>query len=175
MLTKYKCALRRDTIKTIMKIPTEDPSPDKEGLSQESKDLIDSEIAKYGLSADVGNSILSLMPLSGVKLEDIACLQTYEEYLRGMGADFHDYVISKSNPTLVEEWDSKIRAFNDDLERIRREKDEQKMKAFYDEMMAFLRQREFSFIQFPAFLPLFSYSRLPRSGLCPTTGANKKV
>ena len=116
-----------------------DPSPEKDGLSQEYKNLIDNEIAKYGLSADVCNSLFSLSPLSPVKPENIGRLQTYEEYLRGQAADFHDYVMSKSDPALVEEWDSKIRAFNDELERIRREKDEQKIKAFYDDMKEFFK------------------------------------
>lgn len=129
---------QHDTI-VIMKKITGDPSPDKEGLSQELKDLIDIETARYRLSADVGNSLFSLSPFSPVKLEDITRLQTYEEYLRGMGADFHDYVMSKSDPVLVEEWDSKIHAFNDDLERIKREKDNAKVRAFYQEMMAFFK------------------------------------
>lgn len=119
--------------------PKGDPSPDKEGLSDEYKNLIDAEIAKYGLSADVCNSLFALTSLSGIKLEGIARLQTYEEYLRGQSADFHDYVMSKSDPTIMEEWDSKVRAFNDDLERIKREKDEQKIKTFYDEIMAFFK------------------------------------
>lgn len=123
-----------------MSEPKGDPSSDdKEGLSLEYKDSINAEIAKYGLSADVRNSLSSMGPLSGVKLEDIGRLQTYEEYFSGMGDDFRDYVMSKSEPVFIEEWDSKIRAFNDDLERIKREKDEQRVQAFYEEMTAFFK------------------------------------
>ncbi|MDP3948536.1 MAG: hypothetical protein Q8Q17_01150 [bacterium] len=114
-----------------------DNIPEKGELSQELKDLIDIEIARYGLSADASHSLFSLMPFLKTKIEDIAPLQAYEEYFRDK--TYGDYIMSKSDPTIVEEWNSKIRAFNDDLERIKREKDEQKVKAFYDEMMAFLR------------------------------------
>ena len=132
-----------------MKIPTGDPSPNQEGLSQSEKDVLDMNFAVHALSEDVGNSLSSiLMRKFGGGLESIAPIQTYEEYLREESAKranpdaYYDYVMGKSDPTKVQEYNAKVRAFNDDLERIKREKDDQKAQAFYDEMMAFLRTRK---------------------------------
>ena len=116
-----------------------DPSPEKDGLSQEYKNLIDNEIAKYGLSADVINSLFSISPISHVKPEDIGSLQTYEEYLSSeTGADFRDYVMSRSNPAKIEKWNSKIRAFNEELKNGIPEKD--RVQAFYYDMIEFLKK-----------------------------------
>ncbi|MDO8664224.1 MAG: hypothetical protein Q7K44_01585 [Candidatus Liptonbacteria bacterium] len=125
-----------------------EPLPDKEGLNQSEKDVLDMNFAVHALSEDVGNSLSSiLMRKFGGGLESIAPIQTYEEYLREESAKranpdaYYDYVMGKSDPARVQEYNAKIRAFNDDLERIKREKDDQKAQAFYDEMMALLRTK----------------------------------
>ena|SRR3989338_8555283 len=120
-----------------MKISKGDPSSGQEGLSQEVKEQIDIDIARCGLYTDAGSSFLFLLPTYRTKLEDISHIQTYGEYFHDK--TYGDYVMSESDATLVEEWNSKISAFNNDLERIKRENDEKKVKDFYDEMMAFLR------------------------------------
>src|SRR3989344_5551066 len=148
MLTKYKCALRRDTI-IIMAEPKGDPSLDNEGgLSPGEKSILDMNFAKCMLNVDAGSSLFSISMRAHLGgLEKIASIQTYEEYFREKASDYqnpeayYNYVMSKSDPALVQEWNSKIRAFNDDLERIKQEKDEQKAQSFYDEMMALLRTK----------------------------------
>ncbi len=131
-----------------MSEPKNEMPPNKGELSESEKEVLDMNFAAHALSEDVGNSLSSiLMRKFGGGLESIAPIQTYEEYLREESAKranpdaYYDYVMGKSDPARVQEYNAKVRAFNDDLERIKREKDDQKVQAFYNEMMVLLRAK----------------------------------
>ncbi len=131
-----------------MSEPKNEMPPNKGELSESEKEVLDMNFAAHALSEDVGNSLSSiLMRKFGGGLESIVPIQTYEEYLREESAKranpdaYYDYVMGKSDPARVQEYNAKVRAFNDDLERVKREKDDQKVQAFYNEMMVLLRAK----------------------------------
>lgn len=135
-----------DTI-IIMTEPKGETQPKGE-LSASEKEVLDMNFAAYALSEDVGNSLSSILMREYTGgLESIAPIQTYEEYLREESAKranpdaYYDYVMGRSDPAGVQKYNAKIRAFNDDLERIKREKDDRKVQAFYDGMMTLLRTK----------------------------------
>ncbi|MEK7546664.1 MAG: hypothetical protein AAB536_00575 [Patescibacteria group bacterium] len=128
-----------------MNEPKEEKLPNQAELSEGEKDVLDINFKTHALDADVGNSLMKVsMYADAGRFEDITPVQTYEEYLAEKASAasnpgaYYDYVISRSDPVLVQEYNARIRAFNEELENIKRERDGQKVRDFFKKMMEFL-------------------------------------
>ncbi|GEM_PF-6941913 len=120
---------------------------DLEGLTASEKRVIEWSFTAHLLDADVGNSLVpaSMMATMG-KFEAIIPFQTYEEYLREKSAAhpnpdaYYNAIMKRSDTALVEEYNSRIRAFNDTkLEEAKRNRDGKRIEDFVQGMIAFLK------------------------------------
>ena len=120
----------------------------EEEIPEDIKQGLDPDFREHMLSSDAGNSLTpsSIFAHMGA-FEQIAPIQTYEEYFKEKAAGspspelFYKYVMSKSDPALIEEYNSRVRAFNADLERIKREKDNKKAQEFFQGMFELMRTK----------------------------------
>lgn len=125
--------------------PKGDPSPNK-GLTESERELIEINFSRYFLDVDIGNYLsgASMLAATG-DFENIKPFQTYEEYLREKASahgdpDAYYYaVMARSDKMMVETYNKRIKAFNEELPKIKERRDANKIKNFFDEMMAFLK------------------------------------
>ncbi|MBI4085077.1 MAG: hypothetical protein HY432_01040 [Candidatus Liptonbacteria bacterium] len=114
-------------------------------LNESEKWPVDANFREHMLDVDVGNSLMHALISAQIgNTEDIQKLQAYEEYLREKSSAsatpdlYYDYVMEKSNPVLVEKYNSRIRAFNEELPEIKRQKNRQRVEDFVNEMIELL-------------------------------------
>lgn len=128
--------------------PKEPKLPGYEDLNESEKNLIDNNFAVCVLDQDVANSFnkISFAGHMG-NFDRIKPVQTYEEYLgevstsRSNPEAYYNAVMEKSDKAMVEEYNRRIRAFNDGLEEIKRARDAEKINNFMRESLEFLRTR----------------------------------
>ncbi|KKU91314.1 MAG: hypothetical protein UY23_C0002G0053 [Candidatus Jorgensenbacteria bacterium GW2011_GWA1_48_11] len=120
------------------------PNPGE--LSPGEKQIIDANFETHLLDADVGNSLMPALTFARVGMpENINPLETYEEYLRAKAAEsknpdaYYGYVMGKSDPAVVQEYNAMVRVFNEELEETKRKKDSQRLQEAIKKMLEFLR------------------------------------
>lgn len=121
-------------------------SPEKRGeISPGDKELLDRSFENYFLDNDVVNSLMAVA--LSARSGQFEAIQTYEEYVRevadrrtgeGEADAYYNYVMERSDSKKVAEYNEMIKAFNDDLENIKRAKDNQKVQTFVQKAVAFL-------------------------------------
>ncbi len=119
-----------------------------EEIPESIKQGMDGDFREHLLSSDAGNSLApaSIFAHMGT-FENITPIQTYEQYFEEKAAGspmpevFYKYVMDNSDPALVKEYNARVRAFNEDLDRIKREKDNKKAQEFFQGMYELLRTK----------------------------------
>lgn len=116
-------------------------------LSQWEKDFIDGHGFNHGnadLWQDVVNALNNL-PWASMDIQGVQTLETYKNYVQRIAATsstpdaYVKYVLSKSDPARMAEYDQRVAKFNADLDRIKREKDVAKVQKTQDDLAAFIR------------------------------------
>lgn len=125
--------------------PKKEQFTSSEGLTPGETEVIEINFRAHSLDTDVGNALVpaSMMAEAG-NFDTINPFQTYEEYLRDKAAAYanpgayYNAIMKRSDSALVEEYNARIRAFNEELQEIKRNRDAKKIKEFVQEMITFL-------------------------------------
>ena len=105
--------------------------PDK--LDPGMKKMIDASFALgTGLDPDLLNTwgVVMLLRNKIEGYEKIQPIRHFHEYVLESPGPVYKYVMEKSDPEKIKEFDALVDEFNADLERIKKEKDQKALKAF---------------------------------------------
>jgi len=125
----------------------EQPPEAKPELSPGDKKMLDKSFENYFLDDDVGNSLMTASIFAGLgQFEMIQPIQTYEEYLHEVAdrrphpenGAYYNYIMDRSDPQRVAQYNEMVTAFNNNLENIKREKDRKKVQDFVQKANGFL-------------------------------------
>ncbi|HUX35543.1 MAG TPA: hypothetical protein VMV71_00755 [Candidatus Paceibacterota bacterium] len=131
--------------------PGEQSREEKGEISSSDKEILDVSFRDYFLDDDVINSLApaAFSAMAG-QFETIQPIQAYEEYVRevayrrtgkGEAKAYYDYIMDRSDSRRVAQYNEMIKMFNNNLENIKRDKDNRKVQEFFQKATEFLKTK----------------------------------